>query len=151
MKGMEGKKRPWKGERHEGTKAQKLRFVSPPLLSTPPLAWKVVKDAEGCRRTQRHKKLDCCVPTTVWVQKVQTSFITACRVEVSPPHAGGATTPSTFKESQMAFTGPHHVPKIWGKSRNQSYSNEPRKGLAAKYHDINDQQEIYFRGSRILI
>ena len=49
--------------------------------------------------------------------KVQTSFITACKVtasdiQVSPPSLNRATTPSTFTEWKTAFIGPYHLPKI---------------------------------------
>ena len=64
------------------------------------------------------------------VQKVQTSLVMTCSVEVSPPSASTIPIPpSTFTEQQKAFIGPHHRPKIlqW-KDQTNHYgdSNKPQ-------------------------
>ena len=69
---------------------------------------------------QREWRVEVSPPTlTWWVQKhkkteykVQTSSITVCSIEVSPPAPSRTTTPSAFTEWQMWFVGPHHLSKI---------------------------------------
>ena len=54
------------------------------------------------------------VPHHFSVQKVQTSLVMTCSVEVSPPPPSRIRTPSAFTEQETVFVGPHHRPKMLG-------------------------------------
>ena len=67
-------------------------------------------------------------PHCLSVQKVQTSSITPNSVQVSPPPPSRIMTVYSLTEWQMAFVGPHHMPKILGKNHQSTTKvtlNEP--------------------------
>ena len=74
------------------------------------------------------RKFSFFAPHRLSVQKVQTSSITPNSVQVSPPPPSRIMTAYSLTEWQIAFVGPHHMPKILGKNHQSTTKvtlNEP--------------------------